>query len=410
MSRLGARRLDAERSGARRGGATRVDVVYFEAGSGHRSAAMGLCKALERQPRGWRVRAVDAAAVFDHHCLFGPVVRGGIAWFNARLRREQVAGLHGLIGASLWCHYRLRRPGLRRLSRYWRDEPPDAVVSVTPMYNPALYGAARCANPGALCVTVPVDFEECRPGYWFTPFVEQHYLLSTPALMRQAAESGLPAGRLHRIGGMVIDPDFYDLPPIDRDAELVRLGLDPQLPTVLVSFGGQGSVLVRDVARSLVEAGPGLNAILLCGRHREVCRQLQAMSTPYRKAVLGYLPQSPTHLLRLADAMVGKPGSMTITEAVVLGRPLVALRAGGLRPVQRGNEEWLEARGVGRIAESPSAVGRILREVLADEGYRRRAEGEHHRGVFEAARIIADLVDAAEQGDPLAPAAAGAQA
>lgn len=383
----------------------RVDIVYFEAGSGHRSAAAGLCKALARLDPGWRVRAVDAAQIFDHHPLFGPVVRAGIAWFNARLRRERVADLQGLIGLSLWCHGRLGPAGLRRIGRYWRDEAPDAVVSATPMYNPALYGSARCANPAVLCATVPVDFEECQPGYWFTPEVDQHYLLSTQLQRQQAARLGLRADRLHDIGGMVIDPDCYDLPPVDCGAELTRLGLDPGRPTVLVSFGGQGSVLVDQAARSLAAAGLAVNAILLCGRDAGLRRRLEAMPTPYPKAVFGYLPHAPVHLLRLADAFVGKPGSMTIAEAVVLGRPLVAVRAGGMRPVQRGNEAWLESSGVGRIAPTAAAVGPLVGQVLTDDACRQCAARAHHRGVFDAAQVVARLLATAARESVAATAA-----
>lgn len=373
----------------------RVDVVYFEAGSGHRAAALALRKALAGLDRGWRVRAVDAVDVFDHHLLFGPIVRAGVARFNGMLRRERVRGLPGLIGLALWCHYRLGPGGWRRLAAFWRDEPPDAVVSVVPMFNPALCGAARAANPAALCVTVPVDFEECRPGYWFTPFVDQHYLLASGALRRQAADLGLPADRVHDIGGMPIDPDFYERPPVDREARLADLGLDPRWPTALVSFGGQGSVLVEEVARGLAAAGPELNAILLCGRSRALLRRLQVLAMPCRKAVLGWRPESPADLLALADVIIGKPGSMTIAEAVVLGCPLIAVRAVGMAPVQRGNEAWLEASGVGRIAESGVAAGAMVRQVLECDGYRQRAASQRHRGVFDAAAAIASLLQPA---------------
>jgi hypothetical protein len=36
----------------------------------------------------------------------------------------------------------------------------------------------------------------------------------------------------------------------------------------------------------------------------------------------------------LAECVIGKPGVMTIDEALVLGKPLVLLRARGMAPVQ----------------------------------------------------------------------------
>src|SRR5262249_1027269 len=106
--------------------------------------------------------------------------------FNRQLKQEKVFDLKGLINLSLMFHDLLSRRGIREISEFWKDEKPDGVVSVTPMYSPALYRAARLANPKAHCVTIPVDFEEGKPRYWFTPKVEQHYLLATARLEQQA--------------------------------------------------------------------------------------------------------------------------------------------------------------------------------------------------------------------------------
>ena len=122
------------------------------------------------------------------------------------------------------------------------------------MYNPALYRGARLANPKAHCVTVPVDFEEVKPRYWFTPKVEQHYLVATARLEQQARAARIPESFIHRISGMPIDPEFYEAPQINVVEELARLGLDPELPTGFVSFGGQGSVLLTEIARSVARS------------------------------------------------------------------------------------------------------------------------------------------------------------
>ncbi len=42
-----------------------IDLVYFNAGSGHRSAAMALEAAIREQERPWRVRLVNLFEVLD---------------------------------------------------------------------------------------------------------------------------------------------------------------------------------------------------------------------------------------------------------------------------------------------------------------------------------------------------------
>lgn len=381
-----------------------VDIVYFDAGSGHRSSALALERVLRDARPGWRVRMVNAEELFAVHPRFHRILRMGIGYFNGMLRRERVFDLKGLINLSLLCHDLLTPQDLAQIARFWAGREPDAVVSVTPMYNPAIYRSARHANPHTTCITIPVDFEEAKARYWFTPRVAQHYLLGSDRLQEQGRQAGVPDTLLHRLPGFIVDPGLYAGAEPDRAARLAALGLDPHLPTGVLSFGGQGSLVMVELARRLADEGLPLNMIFLCGRSEGVRAALDRLVTPYRKAVLGYVPETPLTYLRLGEFFIGKPGTMTITEALTLSRPLVAIKSTGMRPVQAGNERWLTASGVGVVVR-PGQVGRAVRAVLSDPGYVERARRAYHCGVFVAAEQIVALVEAA--GMAVAPSTGG---
>ena len=55
-----------------------------------------------------------------------------------------------------------------------------------------------------------------------------------------------------RTSGMILRPRFYEPVDVDRAAERKRLGLDPERPTGLVLFGGQGSKVMLEIARAAV--------------------------------------------------------------------------------------------------------------------------------------------------------------
>ena len=371
----------------------KVDIVFFDAGSGHRSAAKALERALLSARPDWRVRMVNVVDVFAPNKQFHRIVCAGINHFNRYLKLEKVFDLKGLINLSLMFHDLLSPRGIRQISNFWKDDPPDALVSVTPMYNPAIYRSARLINPVVQCVTIPVDFEEVKARYWFTPKINQHYLVATNRLERQARVAGIPESLINAISGMPIDTEFYESPGINVNDELARLGLDPALPTGLVSFGGQGSVLVGEIARKISNSGLNLNMILMCGRHSESYEQLRNLKTDFPKLALSYTKETPVYYQRLAQFIIGKPGSMTITEALIAGKPIIAIKSRGMSPVQRGNEEWVKERGVGIVVgcmdELPSAVN----DVITSENYRRNAARERHRGVFDAAEQICALTE-----------------
>jgi processive 1,2-diacylglycerol beta-glucosyltransferase len=370
----------------------KIDIVYFDAGSGHRSSAKGLERALAGAASDLRARMVNIVEIFAPNKQFHRIVCAGIDHFNRYLKQEKVFDLKGLINLSLMFHDLLSARGIREISEFWKDDPPDAVISVTPMYNPAIYRAARLANPKAQCVTIPVDFEEVKPRYWFTPKIEQHYLLPTARLEQQARAARIPDSFIHRISGMPVDPEFYESPRITGDEELARLGLDPKLPTGFVSFGGQGSVLLAEIARSVARSALKVNLIFSCGRHSEIYNELTELKTHYPKLVMNYTKETPIYYQRLAQFIIGKPGSMTITEALIAKKPIIAIRSRGMRPVQQGNEEWVQRHGVGIIVSNMETLPDAIQRVITSDDYRRNAEREAHRGVFEAAGFICDLI------------------
>ncbi len=373
-----------------------VDILYFEGGSGHRSAARALERAIADARPGLRARMLDIVDVFDEHPRMGPVVRRGIRDFNDQLTREKVFDLRGRVNLGLLFHDLLREAGIRRIGRFFESRGTDAIVSVTPMWNPAVYRAARAVDPNVLAITIPVDCEEFKRRYWFTPRVEQHYLLGTRRLLDQARKRGLAERYLHPLSGMVVDPAFYEPPPADRDAELSALGLDPSLPTGVLSFGGQGSVVLERIVHALSSHRRPMNLIVLCGRNEAVRARIGAISTPGPKAALGYLPDTPVKHLQIADFVVGKPGVLTINEALVAQKPMVLVKARGMRPVQVGNERWATEQGIGVIAKDATAVPAAIDEVLSSPRYRERAAECTHRGVFDAVERIVALIDAQE--------------
>jgi processive 1,2-diacylglycerol beta-glucosyltransferase len=366
----------------------RVDIVYFDAGSGHRSAAKALQRGVSELQPGWQVNAVNFVDVVVHNKLLSPVIRKGIDYFNWLMVREKVADFNSIVRSSFFWRDRLSAQAMRK---FWGESPPDLLVSVTPIYNPVLYKSLRLANPLAVCVTVPVDYYEVLPGYWFTPQTDQQYLIATDRLMEQAREAGIPESSKHHIGGMIIDPDFYERPSARPREEIAELGLDPSLPTGIVSFGGQGHHIAADIAQRLSRPDLGINMIFLCGRNELVFGKINGLKTTYRKLVLGYMAETPIRYLQLADFLIGKPGSMTMTEALVLRKPLIAIKSKSLAPVQKGHEDWIERHGTGIVIKSLDSLTDAIRSVLSSDRYRQNAAREHHRGIFDAADILCSL-------------------
>jgi processive 1,2-diacylglycerol beta-glucosyltransferase len=368
----------------------RIDILYFDVTSGHRTSAFALKKALHMQGEPVQVRAVNFTDILALHSGLYQLARTGIGVFNWGVRHERAYFARQQVGLFQAIQSRIPPSIIQQIARFWDHHQPDAVVSVMPICNLMLERALHTIYPDCPYVVMPNDYEESMRNYWFDLRMDAYYINPTPKLNQQAAALGIPFERRFEVSGMPIDPLFYDPPPADKAAALREQGLDPGQPTVLVGFGGQGSIFVKRCAEELCTVRTPINVIFLCGRYTALYDQLSAFTTPYRKLVLSFLPEAPAYYYHLADVIIGKPGSMTITEAIVTHSALLAIESQSLALVQRGNEAWLRHSGIGaviRLPELAGAVEHILQSTTANSSLER----EWHRGVFEIADTIVQM-------------------
>src|SRR5271168_2913569 len=215
----------------------KLDFVYFEAGGGHRAAAIALQSVIREQARPWDVRLVNLQEILDPLDIFRKYT--GIRMqdvYNLLLKKGWTLGspqmtvlMHGLI--------RLYHPSqVRLLKKFWEGGKPNLLVSLIPNFNRAL----RESLPDRPMVTILTDLADYPPHFWMER-QNQFFICGTEKAVEQAHAMGHPPERVFRTSGMILRPKFYDPVEVDRGAERTRLGLDPELPTGLVLFGGEGS-------------------------------------------------------------------------------------------------------------------------------------------------------------------------
>ena len=197
---------------------------------------------------------------------------------------------------------------------------------------------------------------------------------------------------------MILSPRFYQTLHFDCDAERARLGLRPDLPTALVSFGGQGSMDAVKVARVLNRLRRPVQMIVLCGRHQEAFRQLQSMRHRAPVSVQGFTTDVPFYM-SLADFFIGKPGPGSISEALAMRLPVIVERNQWTLAHERYNADWIVEQGVGAVVSHLSQLGATLDELLSPDRYQRyraNAAALKNSAVYE----VPDFLEAILAGRP----------
>jgi UDP-N-acetylglucosamine:LPS N-acetylglucosamine transferase len=366
-----------------------IDFVYFNAGGGHRAAALALQAAIEREGRPWRVRLIDLARVLDPQASFRRVMGfDPEEFYNKRLQRGWTIGLAQelklLQGAIRLAHASMAK----LLVRHWARTEPDLVVSLVPNFNRVLCESVATALPGVPFVTVMTDMADHPPHFWIEPDQPQTIVCGTARAVVQARAAGHAAERVVQTSGMVIKPAFYDLLPSDRAADRTALGLDPLRPTAVVMFGGQGSQQMLRIARELDD----VQMVLMCGRNELLARQLRALQRRAPHAVFGFTDDVPS-VMRLGDFFIGKPGPGCLSEAVHLGLPVITWRNAWTMPQERYNTQWVRDKGVGLVVPSLARLSQAAGEMIERLPELHAATARiHNRAVFEVPEVLSRLL------------------
>ncbi len=153
-----------------------LELVFFDAGGGHRSAANALCEVVRQQGRDWDMRMMNLQDLLDEIDVFRKIT--GVRMqdvYNLILQRGWTLGskellpvMHGMIRA-----YHSRQ--VRLLTKYWSERRPAMVISVIPNFNRALFDAMAQAMPGTPLVTILTDMADYPPHFWIER--QQQYLI-----------------------------------------------------------------------------------------------------------------------------------------------------------------------------------------------------------------------------------------
>ena len=371
-----------------------IDLIYFNAGGGHRASALALEAALRRQAPTWQVRLVNLFEVLDPQDKFRAITGSGPEdWYNKRLARGWTLGMTQEL-KLLQAAIRLGHPLLvRQLQQHWLRTEPDLVVSLVPNFNRALYQSVASTLPGVPYVTLLTDLADLPPNFWIEADQPQHLICGTPRAAEQARQLGHDAARIHTTSGMIIRPEFYAPISVDRSAERLRLGLDPARPTGLVLFGGHGSKAMLGIAQRLATT----QLILICGHNKALAARLRQLPQVAPRLVVEFTADIPFYM-RLADFFIGKPGPGSISEAVQQGLPVIVVDNAWTMPQERYNAEWVRENGLGVVHGSFRTIDRAVARLLDGfDTFQASVRRVDNRALFEVPEILERILRQASE-------------
>jgi 1,2-diacylglycerol 3-beta-galactosyltransferase len=342
----------------------KVLLLISDTGGGHRSAAQALAEGFHAR-LGDRVQVVIVDLITEHtfwplnqlRRTYRPMVND-VRWLWRTLwylgERPLIIRAIGPVFAPL---------AYRPVSAYFRQQNPDLVVTVHPLINHAALRVLRRTGLKAPFATVVTDLVTA-PIAWFNPRADL-CCVPTEAARQRAIRYGMPPERVV-VTGMPVSLKF-NLPPVDRAQQMaarIHLGLDPNLPTVLIVSGGEGMGPVEPIAAAVAEKLSQTipaQIVVICGRNEALQKRLSSRTWPIPVSIQGFVPNMPEWMIA-SDCIVTKAGPGTISEALILGLPI--LLSGFIPGQETGNVPYVVENKVGAYAEDPVEIAHIVAEWL----------------------------------------------
>lgn len=372
----------------------RIALLMSDTGGGHRAAAQAIVEALAREfPGRFETTLFDGfkqAAIFpfNHvpswylpfttyfeflwHLLFLTT--------NNRLTAFTSRFLFDVLMA-------------RGLRKFFRAYTPDLVVSTHPILTAFARRSLRAVGSRAPFVTVVTDLFDAH-GLWFDPAVDL-CTVPTDGAREKGLRFGMPTEKM-RVVGEPVSLKFIDGVSGQLEAR-AKLGLAPNLATILLVGGGEGMGKLFDIARAIDHAKLPAQLVVIAGRNDSLRRQLQAATWQIPVRIEGFVTNMPDWMYA-ADVIITKAGPGTISEAMACGLPI--LLSGFLPGQETGNVTFVEQSGVGVLEKNQDEIARTLGEWLAPGNdmlarlAMRSKKLSRPRAALEIARLIDEMLGA----------------
>lgn len=261
----------------------------------------------------------------------------------------------------------------------FRFGKPGIIVSLQPEVNVI---AHLFKNWFAVPIhTVIIDLSV--HGLWVNRSID-HYFVANEPLKKSLSKYRISNEKI-TITGMPLRPGFSRVVKNSSKQVKERLNLAPDLPTILIMGGLLGTMIDFHAAiLSIMEMESPYQLLVVFGKNEEARTRAETLRQKSRCPIHSFGTVSNIdEMMWSSDVVVSKPGSVTIAEALSLGKPMVVItpRAGSAQEhrfatflKKNGAGDW-----IGDAKDLGASISRIFKSKSTYESMSKKAyELGHH--------------------------------
>jgi 1,2-diacylglycerol 3-beta-galactosyltransferase len=383
-----------------------VLILMSDTGGGHRASAEAI-KAAFKMEFGDEYRVYVTDLLKEHTPWpFNQISRS----YNFLVRHETLwkVAFHGTVPRCVHCPQFVAASALiaREVEKGLRKYQPDIIVSVHPLMQhlPSRIMKSRDLPRMILFTTVITDLNTCHPT-WFHENVIRCYCPTTEVAKR-ALDEGLEPSQIC-VYGLPVRPSFCKA--TRPKAELRKeLGMDENLPAVLLVGGGEGMGPVEATAQALEETlyddklgKPIGQLVVICGKNKVLSSKLQSIHWKMAVQIRGFV-SNMEEWMGASDCIITKAGPGTIAEAMIKGLPVILNNF--IAGQEVGNVPYVVDNGAGLFCRSPKEIANIVARLFGPDNAELKLMSQNALRLARpdaVFKIVHDLDDLLRQRDSI---------
>lgn len=338
----------------------RVILMYISEVSGHHSATIAIEKALKHLDPGMEVMNINAfnytnpiSEKIINRLYMAVIKRTPQIWDYLYDNPSVVKKLQNIKHTI----HKFNSPKLKRLFDKFK---PDAVVCSQAFPCGMVADFKKNYNSALPLVAVLTDY--IPHSYWVYDAVD-YYITPSEEVTVRLAKKGVPEGKIRSLG-IPFDPKFNQ--PVLKSDVIKKLGLDPDLPNILIMGGGQGLGPVKTIVKSLEKVNRGFQELIVTGTNKKLYGSLKKKIKKYKKRILLFAyADNINELMSISKVIITKPGGVTTSEALAKRLPIIIVKP--IPGQEESNTVYLTGERAAIKVDDPGDINVVMEGLLADE-------------------------------------------
>lgn len=347
----------------------KVLILTVTAGNGHNACAKGMKNKLE-ELGGCEVKIVDLLKSYSSKLN---------VWVSDGGYSLSVSKLLPLYNAFYNKYY--KRPAYKRFSTPSQGTVLTVVNGLLKeilefrpdvIYATHFYGAMALTNLKLVydlpCVNITSNLDYVNSPFWESTVGVDYFAIPNEDFTNECMQEGFKREQLLPIG---LPVDERTLAIVDKKEARRKLGLDEDVFTVMVMFGGGYWSGGFKIFKNLIKALQGRKAqvIMINGRNKKGYDKIEKMKFPDGLKVVnvGFTTEVPSYL-SAADVILNKYGGTSVTE--MINKELPMLITEKLAGQEKRNLVYMKEKGVALSFKNAKELKENILKLMDDKSLR----------------------------------------